>query len=81
MGELALTAGLNGFCEDRVRIVVVENHDVIGAAAGGVREMTGLVAEKSARNGHRFGKHTMGSDVGIGKDGQRCHDVWWRNDG
>ena len=35
--ELALAAGLNGFCEDRVRIVVVENYDVLGAADGGVR--------------------------------------------
>ena len=52
--EIALYAGLNGFCEDRVRIVVVENHDVLGAAAGGVRETTGLVAENSAGNGHRF---------------------------
>ena len=21
----------------------------------------------------------MGLDVGIGRDGQHCHDVWWRN--
>ena len=45
------------------------NHDVLGAAAGGVRATTGLVAENSAGNGHLFGKHTMGSDVGISRDG------------
>ena len=57
------------------------NHDVLGAVAGGVREATGLVAEKLARDGHCFGKHNMGSDVGIGMDGRRCHDVWCRNGG
>ena len=75
LGELALTAGLNGFCEDCVRIVVVENHDVIGAADGGVQETTSLVAENPVKDGHRFGEHTMGLDVGIGRDVQRCHDV------
>ena len=60
LGELALAAGLHGLCKDRVRIVVVKNHDLLCAAAGGVRETTGLVAENLARNGHRFGGHTMG---------------------
>ena len=23
----------------------------------------------------------MGSDISIRRDGQRCHDVWWRNSG
>ena len=80
-GEIAFAAGLNGFRKDRFRIVVVENHDVLGAAAGGVREATGLVSEKPAGDGHRFGEHTMGSDVGIGRDGRRRHDVWWQNGG
>ena len=69
LGEIALAAGLIGFCEDHIRIVVIENHDIIGAAAGGVRKMTGLVAENSSRNRHHFGKQTMDSDVGIGRDG------------
>ena len=43
--------------------------------------MTCLDAENSAGNGHRFGEHNMGSDVGIGRDGRRCYDVWWRNGG
>ena len=80
-GELEVAAGLNGFCKDRVKIIVVENHDVLGAVAGGVRETTGLVTENLARNGHRFEKHTMGLDVGIGRDCLRCHDVWWWNSG
>ena len=74
-GEIAFAAGLDGFRENFIRIVVVENHDVLGASAGGVQEATGLVAENPAGDGHRFGKHTMGSDVGIGRDGRRCHDV------
>ena len=78
LSELTFTVGLNGFCKDRVRIVVVENHDALGAVAEGVRETTVLVAENSARNRHRFGKHNMGLEVGIGRDGQCCHDVsWW----
>ena len=80
-GELALAAELHGFCKDCVRIVVVKNHDVIGAAAGGVRETTGLVVEKSDGNGHHSGKHTMGSYIGIDRYGQRSHAVWWRNGG
>ena len=68
-GEIAFTEGLNGFREDRVQILVVENHDVFGAAAGGVREATGLVADNPAGDEYRFGKHTMGSHVGIGRDG------------
>ena len=79
--ELALAEGLNGFCEDRFRIVVVENHDVLGAVSGGVQEPTGMVAKKSAGNRHRFGKRPMGLDVGIGRDGRHLHDVWWRNGG
>ena len=62
-------------------IVVIENHDVLGAAAGGVWELTGLVAENLAGNGHRFGKHTMGLDIGIGRDGRRRHVVWWQKGG
>ena len=58
-----------------------KNNDVLGAADGGVRKTTGLVAENWARNGHRFGEHSMGSDVGIGRDGRPSHDVWWRNGG
>ena len=80
-GDIAFTARLGGFREDCVRILVVENNDVLGAATGGVRETTSLVAENSTGNGHRFGVNTMGSDVGIGRDGRRCHDVWWRNSG
>ena len=49
--------------------------------AEGLQETTVLVAEISAINRHRFGKHTMGSDVGIGRDGQRRHVVWWWNGG
>ena len=37
LGELALDAGFNGFCENRDLIVVVENYGVFGAATGGVR--------------------------------------------
>ena len=81
LGDLALASGLNGFYEDRVQIVVVENNVVLGAMSGGVQEMIGLVAGNSAGNGHCFGKHTMGSDVCIGRYGQRCHAVWWRNGG
>ena len=80
-GEIAFAAGLNGFREDCVRIIVVENHDILGAAAGGVQEANGPVAEILAGDGHRFGEHTMGSEVGIGKDGRRRHDVWWRRGG
>ena len=47
-GELVDAAGIHGFYEDRVRIVVVENNDVLGDAAGGVQENTGMVAENSA---------------------------------
>ena len=36
LGDIVLTVVLNGFCEDLVRIVFVENHDILGAAAGGV---------------------------------------------
>ena len=57
------------------------NHDVLGAVAGGVREATGMVDENPAGDGHHFGEQTIGSDVGIGRDGQRCHDMWWRNGG
>ena len=81
LGELALAAGLNGFCKDRAGILVLEIHDVLGAADGGVREITGLVVENSAGNGHCFGEHTLGFEVGIGTDGRRCHDLWWRNGG
>ena len=66
--ELALAVGLNKFCKDRVRIVVVENHGVIGAAAGGVQEPTSMVAEDLAINGHSFGEHSMGLEVGISRD-------------
>ena len=44
-GKIAFAAGINGFRKDYVRIVGVEKHDVLGAAAGGVREATVLVAE------------------------------------
>ena len=43
--------------------------------------MTGLVTKNSAGNGHRFGEHTMGLDIGISRDGRRCHAVWWQNGG
>ena len=75
LSEIAFAAGLDGFHENCVRIVVVENHDVLGAKAGGVREATDLVAENSAGDKHCYGKHTIGLDVGIGRDGRRCHDV------
>ena len=75
LGELALAAGLHGFCDDRLQIVVVKKHDVLGAVDGCVRETTGMVAENSAGNGHCFGEHTMGLDVAIGRDGQHRHDV------
>ena len=80
-GEIAFAAGLNGFRKDCVLIAVVKNHDVLGAAAGGVQEATGQVAENPAGDGHRLGKQTMGSDIGIGRDGRRCHAVWLRNGG
>ena len=54
-GEIAFAAGLNGFRKDCIRIIVVENHNVLGAAAGGVQEATGMVAE----NPHREGFSTL----------------------
>ena len=74
-GEIAFNVGLDGFCENCVRIVVVENHDVLGATDGGVREATSLVAENLAGDGHRFVKHTTDSDVGIERDGRYRHEV------
>ena len=35
-GEILFTVGLNGFREDCIQTVIVENRDVLGAAAGGV---------------------------------------------
>ena len=74
-GEIAFDAGLDGFQNNCVRIVVVENHDVLGATAEGVQEATGLVAENPAGDGHRFGEHTMGLEVGIWRDGRHRHDM------
>ena len=74
-GKIAFAAVLDGFRKNFVQIVVVENHDVLGAAAGGVREAIGLVAEKLAGDGHCFGKHNIRSDIGIWRDERRCHDV------
>ena len=67
--------GLVGFRKNNVRIIVVENHDILGAAAGGVKEATVLVAENLAGDGNRFGKQTLGLDVGIGGEFQHRHDV------
>ena len=53
-GDIALAVGLNEFCKDFVRIVVVEIHDVLGAAAGGVQETTSLVTENLAGNIHHL---------------------------
>ena len=75
LGEIAFAAGLDGFHENCVLIVVLENHDVLGATAGGVREATGLVAENPSGDGHRFGEHIMGSVVDIGRDVRRCYEV------
>ena len=69
-GEIVFAVGIDGFRKNCVQIVVVENHDVLGAAAGGVHEATGLVTEYSAGDGHSFGKQTMGLDVGIERDGR-----------
>ena len=80
-GEIALAAGLHGFGQDRVGIVVIKNHDVLGTAAGGMRKSTGLIAQHAAKNRHPFRKHKMDLDVGIVRDGRRCHDVWWWNGG
>ena len=33
LGEIAFATGLDGFCKNCVLIVVVENHDVLGAVA------------------------------------------------
>ena len=77
LSEIVFAAGLNGFHKDCIQILVVENHDVLGAAAGGVQEATGLVAENPAGDGNRFGEHTMGSYIGTRRDGRRCHAVWW----
>ena len=46
-----------------------------------MRETTVLVTENLAGNYHRFGEHTMGLEVGIGRDRRRWSDVWWRNGG
>ena len=59
-GDIAFAAGLDGFRENCVRIVVVENHDILGAVDGDVQEATGLVAENPDGYGHCFSKHTMG---------------------
>ena len=68
-GELALAAGIHRFGQDCIVIVVIKNHNVLGVTAGGVQESTNLIDEHADENGHRFHKHTMGSDVGIGRDG------------
>ena len=75
LSEIVFAAGLNGFHKDCIQILVVENHDVLGAAAGGVQEATGLVAENPDGYGHCFSKHTMGSDIGIERNGRRRHGV------
>ena len=36
-GELRLAVVFNGFCNDFVQIVVIENYDVICATPGGVQ--------------------------------------------
>ena len=54
-GEIEFAAGLNGFRKDCIQIIVVENHNVLGPAAGGVQEATGMVAE----NPHREGFSTL----------------------
>ena len=54
--EIAFAVVLDGFRKNCVQIVVVENHDVLGSAAEGVQEATGLVAENLAGDGHCFGK-------------------------
>ena len=81
LSEIAFAAGLDGFHENCVRIVVVENHDVLGDAARGMREATGMVAENPSGYGHHFGENNMGSYVGIVRDGRSCNGVWWRNGG
>ena len=70
-GEIAFDAGLDGFRNNFIQIVVVENHDILGAMAGGLREATGLVTENPSGYGHRFGDHTISSDVDIGRDVRR----------
>ena len=80
-GAITFVVGLDEFRKNFVQITVIENHDVISAAAGGVQEATGLVAKNPCRYGHCVGKHTMGLNVGIRRDGQRRHAVWWRNSG
>ena len=59
-GEITFAAELDGFCNNCVLIVVVENDDVLGAAAGGLQEATSLVAENPAGDGHRFGETHYG---------------------
>ena len=74
-GEIASAAGLDGFRKNCVQIVVIGNHDVPGAAAGGVQEANCIVAENPDGDGHCFGKHTMGLDVDIGRNCRHRHDV------
>ena len=69
-----LTAGLEWFCENCGRVMVIEYHDILVALAGCHGKTPGLVAVDFASQLHSFGKHAMGSDVGLFEKGwQRRH--------
>lgn len=56
--------------------MVIEDHDVLVAATGGLWKTASLVAEDFASQGHRLNKRTVGSDVRLSCEVGRRHNQW-----
>lgn len=76
--QFLLVSGFEGFGEDGIGVIVVEDHDILVAFAGDNRETTGLIGKNLSSDFDKFRIHKIGSDLGLGGRAKGRHDRGWR---